>query len=100
MVPIDPSPYLVIYGVLVFLAPWLIYGSFIVRALVYAHSKGISLFSWSGSSHMRMLRQTDSYAAFLHQKTRRWFIITLIMWFVGFGVMGLTLYLLHRRGIV
>jgi uncharacterized membrane protein (DUF485 family) len=100
MTPIDPSPYLVIYGVLVFLAPWLIYGSFIVRALVYAQRKGILLFSWSDSSQMRMLRQTDSYAAFLHQRTRRWFIITLTMWFVGFAVMGLTLYLLHRRGIV
>ncbi len=100
MAPIDPSPYLVIYGVLVFLAPWLIYGSYIVRGLMYARSKGIFLFSWTGGAQIRALRQTDSHAAFLHQRSLRWFIITLVMWLVGFAVMGLTLYLLHRRGIV
>jgi len=100
MKPIDPSPYLVAYGVLVFLVPWLIYGSFIVRGLLYARSTGISLFSTASSARIRELRRTDSRAAFLHQRTVRWFFITLAMWFVGFAVMGLTLYLLHRRGIV
>jgi hypothetical protein len=100
MKPIDPAPYLVVYGVLVFLVPWLIYGSFIVRGLLYARSRGISLFSSTSSARIRELRRTDSRASFLHQRTVRWFFITLAMWFVGFAVMGLTLYLLHRRGIV
>ena len=34
MALIDPSPYLVIYGVLVFLAPWLIYGGYIVSLII------------------------------------------------------------------
>jgi hypothetical protein len=100
MTPIDPSRYVAVYCVVIFLVPWLIYASFIVRALLYSRRNGISLFSWTASSQMRMLRQTDRYAAFLYRQTRRWFIIMMTMWFVGFAVMGLTLYLLHRRGIV
>jgi hypothetical protein len=100
MKPIDPDPYLVVYGVLVFLVPWLIYGSFIVRGLLYARSRGISLFSFTASAQIRKLRRTDNRAAFLHQRTLRWLVITLTMWVIGFAVMCLTLYLLHRRGIV
>jgi hypothetical protein len=100
MKPIDPSPYLVVYGVLVFLAPWLIYGSFIVRALLYARSRGISLWSSTARREMQELRRTDSHAALLHQRSFRWFFITLAMWFGGFAIMCLTLFLLHKRGIV
>ena len=82
MKPIDPDPYLLVYGVLVFLAPWLIFGSFILRNMLYARSKGISLFSLTASAQMRALRRTDSHAAFLHQRTFRWFFITLSMWVV------------------
>jgi hypothetical protein len=98
MKPINPSPYFVIYGVLMFLLPWLIFASFIVRGLLYARSRGISLFSTTASAQIRELRRTDSRAAFLHQRTFRWLIITLVMWLIGFAVMGLTLYLLYRQG--
>lgn len=89
-----------VYVVLVFLAPWLIYGSFIVRGLMYARSRGISLFSSTASEQIRALRQSDSRAAFLHRRSLRWLVITVCMWLVGFSAMCLTLYLLHRRGIV
>jgi hypothetical protein len=36
MLPVDPEPYVAVYVVLVFLVPWLIYVSFIVRKLLYA----------------------------------------------------------------
>jgi len=100
MTPIDPTPYVAAYGVVVFLVPWLVYGSFIVRSLMYARSCGISLLSWTASAQIRALRQTDSRAAFLHQRSLRWFVITLVTWLVGFAAMCLTLYLLYRRGIV
>ena len=100
MKPIDPTPYVAVYGVLVFFVPWLILGSYIVRGLVYAHSRGISLLSWRGGAEIGALRQTDSYAAFLHRRSLRWFVITLAMWVVGFALLGLTLYFLHRKGIV
>jgi hypothetical protein len=100
MTPIDPTPYLAVYGVLVFLMPWLIYGSYIIRGLMYARTRGISLVSWTASAEIRALRLTDSHAAFLHQRSLRWLIIMLVMWLVGFTVMCLTLFWLHRRGIV
>ncbi len=96
----DPSPFLVVYGTVVFLLPWLVYASYIVRGLMYAHSKGIGLFSWPSAASMRALRQIDSRAAFLYQRAKRWFFITLIMWVGGFTAMGVTLYVLHQRGIV
>ena len=100
MKPIDPSPYVAIYGVLVFVVPWLICGSFVVRSLLCARSRGISLFSRTASAEMRALFQTDSRAAFLKHRAWRWFFVTLTMWCVGFAVLCLALYLLHRQGIV
>ncbi|MCO5052086.1 MAG: hypothetical protein M9920_07265 [Verrucomicrobiae bacterium] len=100
MKPLDPTPYVAVYGVLIFLVPWLIYMSFIVRSLLYARRQGVSLFSLTGSAQMRALARVDSYAAFLKRRALRWFVITLTMWFVGFAILGLTLYLLHKRGIV
>ena len=100
MALIDPSPFLVVYGVLVFLVPWLIFMSLIVRGLLYARKCGIPLLSWTASAQIRELRQTDSYAAFLHRRSLRWLMIVVATWLVGFAVMCLTLYLLHQRGIV
>ena len=62
MKPIDPSPYVAVYGVLVFLVPWLIYGSFIVRSWLYARSRGISLFSPTAPVQMRALVLSDREA--------------------------------------
>src|SRR5690349_12893005 len=100
MTRINPDPYIAVYAVVVFLVPWLIYGSFIVRGLTYARSKGIRLFSWTASTDIRALRETDGYAAWLHRRTLRWLVIMGATWFLGFAVLCLTLYLLHGRGIV
>jgi hypothetical protein len=100
MTPVDPSPYLAVYGVIVFLVPWLIYGSFIIKGLLYARKHGISLFSLDAGPRIRALRQTDPYAAHLHQRSCRWLLIVAVMWFAGFAVLGLTIYLLHERGVV
>ena len=100
MAPIDPTPFVAIYAALVFLVPWLVLGSFIVRGLLHARNCGIPLLSWTASAQIRALRQTDARAAFLHQRSLRWLRITSVIWFAGFAVMCLTLYLLHRRGIV
>jgi hypothetical protein len=100
MKPIDPSPYVAAYAVLVFLAPWLVCMSFNIRKLLYARSTGISLWSWGASEQIRTLRQTDPYAAHLHQRLVMWMKATLVMWLVGFAVLGLAFYLLHSRGIV
>lgn len=97
---LDPSPYVVAYGVIVFLAPWLVCMSFNVRKLLYARRTGISLWSWGASEKIRALRQTDPYAAHLHQRLVLWMKATTVMWFVGFAILGLGLYPLHQRGVV
>src|SRR5215813_1365185 len=100
MKPIDTSPYVAAYGVFVFLAPWLVCMSFNLRKLLYARRTGISLWSWGASEQIRNLRQTDAYAEYLHRRLVMWMKVTLVMWLVGFAVLGLTLYLLHNRGVV
>jgi hypothetical protein len=100
MKPIDPTPYVAVYGLLMFLVPWLIFGSYIIRGLVYARGKGICLFSLTGGAEIRALRQTDSHAAFLHRRSLRWLVITLALWIVGFALLGLTLFFPHRTGTV
>jgi hypothetical protein len=100
MKPIDPSPYVAAYGVLVFLTPWLVCMSFNVRKLLYARRTGISLWSWGATERIRTLRQIDPYAAYLHQRLVMWMKITFVIWLVGFAALGLTIYLLHKRGVV
>ena len=100
MHPTDTALCLAICYIPVFLVPWLILSSFIVRNMLYARSKGIPLLSIDASAQIRELRQSDQRAAFLHQRIKRWFYITFAMWLIGFVVMCLTLFLLHQRGIV
>ena len=98
--PIDPSPYVVAYGVLVFLAPWLVFMSFNICKLLYAWRNGIPLWSYGASARIRSLRQTDPYAAHLHQRCARWMKITLVMWLVGFALLNAAIYVLHSSGII
>jgi hypothetical protein len=100
MRPIDPTPFVDVYFVLVFLLPWLVCASFVARKLMYARSRGISLLSPMAFAQIRTLRQTDSYAAQLHRRSLQWLAVTAAMWFVGFALLGLTLHLLQRRGII
>jgi hypothetical protein len=100
MIPTDPTLYVAVYGLLVFLLPWSIFGSYVMRSLMYARNHDIGVFSWIASQKMRRLRQRDNYAAFLHQEVRRWLFITLVMWIVGSAVLAAALYLLHQQGIV
>lgn len=44
MTPIDPTPFVAVYVVLVFLVPWLIYGSFIVKAWFMPEAVGFLFF--------------------------------------------------------
>jgi hypothetical protein len=100
MKPIDPTPFVAVYVVIVFVIPWLVYASYILRKLHYAQRSGIHLLSFNASAQIRALRQIDPYAAELHRRTFKWLVIVLSIWIVGFAVLVLTLYLLHKDGIV
>jgi len=82
------------------LVPWLILGSFIIRSLIYARSRGISLLSLDSSAEMKVLRCSDPYAAFLHRQAKRWMFITAATWFISFAAVFLTLLILHWRGVI
>jgi hypothetical protein len=100
MKPIDPTPFVAVYVVIVFVIPWLIYASYILRTLHYARRSSIHLLSFNASAQIRTLRQVDPYAADLHRRTLKWLVIVLSIWIVGFAVLVLTLYLLHKNGII
>ncbi len=100
MTSLDPTPFVAVYVALVFVLPWVVGGVFVAKALMYARSRGISLFSITAPAQIRALRQIDAHADFLHRRSRRWLVITLAAWVAGFGVMCLMLYLLHQKGIV
>ena len=74
MKPIDPTPYVGVYVVVVFVVPWLIGCGFTARSVFYARRRGISLFSISGGFEARELRQIDRHAAFLHRRALKWFL--------------------------
>jgi hypothetical protein len=100
MKPADPTPFVAVYVLIVFLVPWLIFAASILRNLQYARKSGIHLLSFDASAQIRALRQIDAYAAALHRRTIKWLVIVLCIWLIGFAVLALTLFLLHRQGIV
>jgi len=96
----DPTLIVPIALGLIDLVPWLILGSFIVRSLIYARSRGISLLSLDSSAEMKVLRCNDPYAASLHRRAKRWMFITAATWFISFAAVFLTLLILHWRGVI
>jgi len=97
---IDPEPYVEAYAAIVFLLPWLVFMSFVIRRLLHAKKLGVSLLTGDASVRIRALRGSDQHAAYLYQRSRQWLIATLVAWVVGFIVLGGSLFLLHRGGVL
>lgn len=100
--PIDPTPFVIPYAIVVFLCPWIVYGSFILRELALISKSGIykQHLGLKRYAVIREFRKNNPQANYLHRKAIRWGITTGIMWITGFIILGTTLYLMEENDLL
>jgi hypothetical protein len=106
--PIDPTPFLIPYALIVFFLPWLVAAVFVLRGLKLLYQSGVmnelnklSPFSFRERReiHRRYLKQNPE-AAWVHKNAVRWGILTLAAWVVGFVLIGGTLYWMDQNDLL
>lgn len=103
MFPIDPTPYVVIYAVIVFLCPWAIYTSYLIRELrVLRRNDVIDWFSITGEQWQKIkeFRKTNPESRYLYGKAKQWMRLTFICWVLGFTILAITLVVLSANGLL
>jgi hypothetical protein len=100
MSPINPTPYVIIYILSVFVLPWAICGSFVIRGLARARQLGVNLFSGNAKTQILELQKTDQILSNLSKNTRKWFVIVFISWIMGFSILVFTLYKLESANLL
>ena len=98
MAPIDPTPYVIPYAIVVFLCPWIVYASIIVRHCWLLKKNNISsnfLFEKSDDRAKRIeFLRTNQESLNLRRKAVRWMVIVLLCWIIGFAFLAGTLLVL------
>ena len=101
MFTINPTPYVFAYAFLVFFCPWCVYATHLVRELRFLMKNDIvQWFNFSFISmwrSMKQFRKDNPEAKHLYGKVKKWLVITLASWIVGFALLGITLYVLDRN---
>lgn len=103
MTPIDPTPYVAVYVIVVFLGPWLVFAWLLWREWSFVRSHGIVVTAQNWQTEwprLKRFRAEDPRARYLHGLVTKWLRVTLVMWVVGFVILGSVLFLLARAGIL
>ena len=101
MAPIDPTPYAAVYATIVFLCPWTVFAYMLWREWRFEGSRGfaVTVQNWRTEwPRLKRFRSEDPDARRLYGLARKWLRITIIMWIVGFVVLGSVLFFLDRAG--
>ena len=100
--PIDPTPFVIPYAIIIFLLPWIICASFMIRNMAFLSKKG--LLNWGLDFEKQKLARefmkSDPQARSLYKQLKRWMIITIALWVGGFAVLGTTLYLMEENDLL
>ncbi len=100
MTPIDPTPYVIIYTILIFVLPWFIFTTYLIKALFRSHQLNASIFTFDGYSYIKELIKTDASLKILYTKLKKWLIIVLFMWLIGAFILVVTLYSLNSNNLL
>lgn len=101
--PIDPTPYLLVYTLLVFLFPWAVFAFWVGRQWIYllkTHPEFAVILSFRQFRELRKLRDHDASFMHMYQMTIRWIKITGVCWVAGFAILAITLFLLDKEGFL
>ena len=103
MFPIDPTPYVNVYAVIVFLCPWLIFASWVVRHTLFIRRVRPSWFWWFGFAQWKeyaKFREQNPEAMAIWRGAMRWLMITAICWAIGLVVLAGTLFFMDRNDLL
>lgn len=100
--PIDATPYVMVYSAIVFLCPWLIFTSYLLRELQVLRKH--KLLRWLINTRewqsIQEFRKTNAESQYLYGKVKTWMKITLTFWIAGFVILGATLYLMDANDLL
>lgn len=106
--PIDPTPYVILYAIVVFVLPWIITLYYVLRANAYIHNNpqlpgyinynGISIIARLKA--VRTLCKASPVIAHLNSRVIRWATVTIAAWLIGFAMLGGTLWHLNNHDLL
>ncbi len=97
MTPINPTQYVLIYAIVIFVLPWGVFITYLIRVAFRSHQLGAVSF---GYSQINELAKKDPKLKTLYTKSKRWLIIVFTMWLFGSFLLILTLYLLDNNNLL
>lgn len=103
MFPLDPTPFVFAYVIAVFIFPWAVFCSYLIREWNYLKQKKVVGWLWVHPrqwSKIWEFRNTDPRSKYLFGKVKQWMFITFVAWVVGFVILGVTLYLLDANDLL
>ncbi len=102
MFPVNPSPYILVYIILVFFCPWCIYGTYVIREIHFLrkHKVFIPFNIITTWKEVKKFRNKNAKSKYLYSKVKKWFVITIILWVLGFIVLGITLFTLEQNNLL
>jgi len=92
--PIDLEPFILIYVFIVFLCPWAVFGSYLLRELQFLRKNdmidwfSVTMEQWN---KVNEFRRTNPESRYLYEKVKRWMLITLLCWVFGFAILAVTI---------
>lgn len=92
-----------VYVIVVFLGPWLVFAWLLWREWSFVRSHGIVVTAQNWQTEwprLKRFRAEDPQARYLHGLVTKWLRVTLVMWAVGFVILGSVLFLLDRAGML
>ncbi len=104
MFPINPTPYIFAYFVIVFLCPWFRFAVCFFSDLRYLRkSNELKLDEFNfikRRKRIKKFRKENEQARKSYSKVKKWFVITLISWILGFVVLGVVLLILEQNDLL
>ncbi|MFQ5846553.1 MAG: hypothetical protein ACE5IQ_02645 [Candidatus Methylomirabilales bacterium] len=100
--PIDVTPYVMVYAAVVFLCPWLILASYLLRELRVLRKHGLLGLTTNAEvwNEIQSFRKTNPESKYLYGKVKQWMKITLTFWVTGFVILCAALYLLDANDLL
>ncbi len=103
MRPINPTPYVLIFIILVFLCPWSVLCTYVIYDVRILSKNNVFSFDLNPIRALRKVskfREKNDKSKYLNEKVKKWLIITLISWVIGFLCLGITLFLLEKNNLL
>ncbi len=105
--PINPTPFVIPYAIIVFVIPWLITAFYFIKFIALAiKNKQFAAIGLSGISIKKIFEARKEFltnnqeANVLNRKVIKLAISTIVIWVIGFISLGVTLFILESNNLL